>query len=138
MLRFGKYKGKDLQQIVNFDCQYIIWLINNVTNIKLDKKDSEFINKFTNPITYLYNKYGNITNKKEDNVLQILKNEGLVHSASQYIGNDGALHYEIKTIYASIFGSMSELYPFVTSNHINLASEALELIKVHSRKLFKK
>ena len=61
MLKFGKYKGKNLSDILEFDYQYIAWLVGNVPNLekRLDSNDFQLINKIANPYNYIQYKYNN-------------------------------------------------------------------------------
>lgn len=138
MLKFGQYKGKDLSDVVDFDYQYIPWLANNIPDLekRLDSKDRQFIYKLIHPIEYLSSAYKGFDSLGDEDVLAVLKDEGLLSTAYQYIGDDGTLHYTIKTIYGCIFGSKSVMPPFVTSDGINLSKEVLKLIDNHARKHF--
>ena len=140
MLQFGKYKGKDLSDVLVYDYQYITWLANNIPDLekRLDQKDCQFINKIINPVDYIQSKYSGFNKLKEEKALQILKNEGLLQTAYQYIGNDGALNFTIETVYASRFGSTSVMPPFVTADSMNLAMAALQMMKEYSKKHFQK
>ena len=70
--------------------------------------------------------------------MQILKSEGLLRMAYQYIGNDGTHHYTIETLYASNYGSTSGIYPTEITKSKDLVSEALQLMDKYSKKHFKK
>ena len=138
MLQFGKHKGKDLSEVAESDYQYITWMANNIPDLmeKLDSKDHTFIKKLIYPNEYVHTKYEGFDSLNDDDALVILKNEGLVCMAHQYIGNDGALHYTIETLYGCRYGSSSVMHPFVTADGISLSREALKLVAEYAKKHF--
>jgi hypothetical protein len=140
MLKFGKYKGRNLSDILEFDYQYIAWLVENVPNLekRLDSNDFQLINKIANPYNYIQSKYNNFNELKEEKALKILKDEGLLQAAYQYIGYDDALHYTIETIYGCKFGFISAIYPSVIPESRNLTMIALQLMEDYSKKYFSK
>ena len=140
MLQFGKYKGKNLSNIAKLDYPYIVWIANTIPNLKerLDLKDYQFINMLIHPIEYIKRTYKEFNTLRDDEILQILKNEGLLYTAYQYIGKDGVCYYTIETIYGSRYGSKSNISPFVTSDGVNLSKEVLLLMEKYAKKHFHK
>lgn len=138
MLQFGQYKGKDLSDVADFDYQYVTWVANNIPNLnkRLDSKDYHFINMLIHPADYLHSTYKDFDTLSDEEALAILKKEGLVKTAYQYLGNDGALHYTIETLYGCRYGSSSVMPPFVTADGISLSKEALELITDYAKNHF--
>lgn len=112
MLNFGKYKGKTLLQVFNYDIPYAIWMINSIPyiNSKLDKEDNDTLFKYAFPYDYISKKYGyNLHSHKHINeaeIIDILKKEGFVECAYSYIDNSHISGVEavVKTFYGSTFG----------------------------------
>lgn len=104
MLNFGKYKGKSIKEILKNDKQYVKWLIEaNIIN-KLDKDDKETISYYQNPLKDI-----NLNTITEDDLINILKQRGLLFKAYGYCDNDSTIHYTIDSVYGYQCGSISSM-----------------------------
>jgi hypothetical protein len=55
---FGKYKGKTLNEISEFDADYITWLIENTETIKFaDKEENDVYNLALDQLNYKIDNY---------------------------------------------------------------------------------
>ena len=104
MLTFGKYKGKSIKEILKFDRQYIKWLIGVDIIHKLDKEDKETISYYQNPLKDI-----NLNTITEGDLIDILRQRGLLLRAYDYCDNDGAIQYTISSVYGYECGSISSM-----------------------------
>jgi hypothetical protein len=134
MLNFGKYKGKSLEQIIEHDKQYLVWIANNIQDIdtKLDEEDANSLFKYSQPYEYIKQKYGvslhssmNLTSKKEDEIICLLIKEGLVKRAHTYSEDDGGVGGVVETFYGTTLGT-SICLSNVSLSHYDLISRICE------------
>ena len=105
MLNFGKYKGKSIKDILKSDSQYVRWLIKTNLTHKLDETDKETISYFLEPLKDI-----DVKNIREEDLIDILKQRGLLFSAYEYGDrNYETIHYTIDSVYGYQCGSISSM-----------------------------
>lgn len=101
MLSFGKYKGQSIKDVLKKDSQYVRWLIKTNLTHMLDETDKETISYYLEPLKGI-----DVKNIKEDDLIDILKQRGLLFSAYEYGDrNYETIHYTIDSVYGYQCGS---------------------------------
>jgi hypothetical protein len=105
MLSFGKYKGKSIKDVLKNDSQYVRWLIKTNLTYKLDETDKETISYYLEPLKDI-----DVKNINEEDLIDILKQRGLLFSAYEYGDrNYETIHYTIDSVYGYQCGSISSM-----------------------------
>ena len=105
MLTFGKYKGQSIKDVLKKDSQYVRWLIKTNLTHMLDETDKETISYYLEPLKGI-----DVKNIKEDDLIDILKQRGLLFSAYEYGDrNYETIHYTIDSVYGYQCGSISSM-----------------------------
>jgi hypothetical protein len=105
MLSFGKHKGKSIKDVLKNDAQYVRWLIKTNLTYKLDETDKETISYYLEPLKDI-----DVKNISEEDLIDILKQRGLLFSAYEYGDrNYETIHYTIDSVYGYQCGSISSM-----------------------------
>jgi hypothetical protein len=105
MLSFGKYKGQSIKDVLKNDTQYVRWLIKTNLTYKLDETDKETISYYQEPLKDI-----DVKNISEEDLIDILKQRGLLFSAYEYGDrNYETIHYTIDSVYGYVCGSISSM-----------------------------
>ena len=133
MLSFGKYKGKSIKDVLKNDSQYVRWLIKTNLIHKLDESDKETISYYQEPLKGI-----DVKNISEEDLIDILKQRGLLFSAYEYgdrnyeyasLNEYDTVYYTIDSAYGFQCGSRSSTFNFSYLKHdiINIFSKKLKL-----------
>lgn len=95
-MNFGKYKGKSLKYIMSFDLQYILWCLKNIPNFKnrLNKENVVTLEYIVEPLKDI-----KITSISFEEMMNTLKQRGILNTYSDYVNYNDDLILEIDTIY---------------------------------------
>ena len=113
MFNFGKYKGHTIKDVLKNDRQYVRWLIKNELTHRLDEEDKETISFFINPLKDI-----DVENITEQDLINILKQRGLLFCAYDYCDEYGTIHYTIDSVYGYHCGSISSMCNIAATNDL--------------------